>query len=79
MTALPLKPALFAGFLLLGTTLPVAAQDYVDVEAERRAAAQNPGAPQRAVAEDAAADYAGIRRSNTYLQGSRCGQESQVR
>jgi len=61
VTALPLKPALFAGFLLLGTTLLVAAQDYVDVEAERRAAAQNPGAPQRAVAEDAAADYAGIR------------------
>ena len=39
MTVLPIKPALFAGFLLL-TTLPVVAQDYVDVEAERTAAAQ---------------------------------------
>jgi len=38
---LPIKPALFAGFLLL-TTLPVVAQDYVDVEAERAAAAQAP-------------------------------------
>jgi tol-pal system protein YbgF len=61
VTVLPLKPALFAGFLLLGATLPLAAQDYVDVEAERRAAAQNPSVPQGAVAEDAAADYAGIR------------------
>ena len=41
MTVLPIKPALFAGFLLL-TTLPVVAQDYVDVEAERAAAAQAP-------------------------------------
>ena len=41
MTVLPIKPALFAGFLLL-TTLPVVAQDYVDVEAERTAAAQAP-------------------------------------
>ena len=43
MTVLPIKPALCAGFLLLGTSLqvaPVVAQDYVDVEAERRAAAQ---------------------------------------
>ena len=42
---LPIKPALCAGFLLLGTSLhvaPVVAQDYVDVEAERRAAAQAP-------------------------------------
>ena len=45
MTVLPIKPALCAGFLLLGTSLqvaPVFAQDYVDVEAERRAAAQAP-------------------------------------
>ena len=45
MTVLPIKPALSAGFLLLGTSLQVAsvvAQDYVDVEAERRAAAQAP-------------------------------------
>ena len=41
MTALPIKPALFAGFLLL-STLPVVAQDYVDVEAERTAAAEAP-------------------------------------
>jgi len=41
LTVLPIKPALFAGFLLL-TTLPVVAQDYVDVEAERAAAAQAP-------------------------------------
>ncbi len=45
MTVLPIKPALCAGFLLLGTSLqvaPVVAQDYVDVEAERRAAAEAP-------------------------------------
>ena len=45
MKVLPIKPALRAGFLLLGTSLQVAlvvAQDYVDVEAERRAAAQAP-------------------------------------
>lgn len=45
MTVLPIKPALCAGFLLLGISLQVAlvfAQDYVDVEAERRAAAQAP-------------------------------------
>ena len=45
MTVIPIKPALCAGFLLLGTSLqvaPVFAQDYVDVEAERRAAAQAP-------------------------------------
>ena len=41
MTVLPIKPALFAGFLLL-TTPPVVAQNYVDVEAERTAAAQAP-------------------------------------
>ena len=42
MTVLPIKPASFAGFLLLSNILNVAlvvAQDYVDVEAERRAAA----------------------------------------
>ena len=39
MTVLPIKPASFAGFLLLGI-LPAIAQDYVDVEAEQRAAAQ---------------------------------------
>ena len=45
MTVLPIKPASFAGFLLLSNILnvaPVVAQDYVDVEAERRAAAQAP-------------------------------------
>ena len=43
MTVLPIKPASFAGFLLLGAVsnvAPVGAQDYVDVEAERRAAAK---------------------------------------
>ncbi len=42
MTVLPIKPASFAGFLLIGAVsnvAPVGAQDYVDVEAERRAAA----------------------------------------
>ena len=61
MTVLRIKPALCAGFLLLGTSLrvaPVVAQDYVDVEAERRAAAQ-------AMLEDAsevapATSYTGI-------------------
>ena len=47
MTAVPIKPALSAGFLLLKSALLVLtvpgsvwAQDYVDVEAERRAAKQ---------------------------------------
>jgi len=43
LTVLPIKPASFAGFLLLGAVsnvAPVGAQDYVDVEAERRAAAK---------------------------------------
>ena len=42
MTVLPIKPASFAGFLLLANLFavaPVVAQDYVDVEAERSAAA----------------------------------------
>ena len=39
MTGLPIKPALCAGFLLMHS-LDVSAQEYVDVEAERRAAAQ---------------------------------------
>ena len=39
MTGLSIKPALLAGFLLVAA-LPITAQDYVDVEAERRAAAQ---------------------------------------
>ena len=37
MTGLSIKPALFAGFLL-GASIPAIGQDYVDVEAERRAA-----------------------------------------
>ena len=47
MKAVPIKPALNAGFLLLKSALLVLtvpgsvwAQDYVDVEAERRAAEQ---------------------------------------
>jgi len=43
VTGVSRKPALFAGFLLLTVALITSAQDYVDVEAERRAeeAAQN--------------------------------------
>ena len=57
---LPIKPALCAGFLLMGAiAVPVLAQDYVDVEAERRAAAENLNVPASA---DADADaYMGIR------------------
>lgn len=57
---LPIKPALCAGFLLMGAiAVPVLAQDYVDVEAERRAAAENLNVPASA---DADADaYLGIR------------------
>jgi tol-pal system protein YbgF len=54
---LPIKPALFAGFLLLNA-LPVVAQDYVDVEAERTAAAQAP--PDEAPAVTPATSYTGI-------------------
>jgi tol-pal system protein YbgF len=39
LTGLSIKPALLAGFLLVAA-LPITAQDYVDIEAERRAAAQ---------------------------------------
>ena len=39
LTGLPIKLALCAGFLLM-QSLDVSAQEYVDVEAERRAAAQ---------------------------------------
>ena len=38
MTGVSRKPALFAGFLLVTAALITSAQDYVDVEAERRAA-----------------------------------------
>ena len=61
MTELPIKPALCAGFLLLGVTLPVSAQNYVDVEAERRAAAENLNTPPSVAIEDDATGYAGIR------------------
>ena len=60
MTALPIKPALFAGFLFLGAPLPAFAQDYVDVEAERRAASENLNAP-ATVADDEGSVYSGIR------------------
>ena len=58
MTGVSRKPALFAGFLLLTVALITSAQDYVDVEAERRAeeAAQN-GA---VVTAPAASTYSGI-------------------
>jgi len=64
LTVLPIKPALCAGFLLLGAiVVPVVAQDYVDVEAERRAAAENLNVPanDNADADADAATYAGIR------------------
>jgi hypothetical protein len=38
VTGVSRKPALFAGFLLVTAALMTSAQDYVDVEAERRAA-----------------------------------------
>ena len=63
MTVLPIKPASFAGFLLLGnlfSVVPAVAQDYVDVEAERRAAAQE--APMEETASvTPATSYTGIR------------------
>ena len=59
---LPIKPALCAGFLLLGAiVVPVVAQDYVDVEAERRAAAENLNVPANDNADADAGTYAGIR------------------
>jgi tol-pal system protein YbgF len=60
VTALPTKPALFAGFLLLGAHLPAFAQEYVDVEAERRAASENLNAPVTVV-DDEVSVYSGIR------------------
>jgi len=66
VTGVSRKPALFAGFLLWTFAQITSAQDYVDVEAERRAAeaAQNdavatPVAP--ATAPPAASTYSGIR------------------
>ena len=66
MTGASRKPALFAGFLLLTAALITSAQDYVDVEAERRAeeatrngAVVTPVAP--VIAEPAASTYSGIR------------------
>lgn len=58
---LPIKPAFFAGFLLLGTTLPVSAQDYVDVEAERRAATENSNVPASATIDNDTPNHSGIR------------------
>ena len=58
-----MKPALCAGFLLLGTNLPLFAQDYIDVEAERRADAENLNAPVpvSVTVDNDAASYSGIR------------------
>jgi len=62
LTVLPIKPAPFAGFLLLGALsniAPVGAQDYVDVEAKRRAATTR--APLEEASEVApASSYTGI-------------------
>ena len=61
MTVFPIKPAICAGFLLLGSSLqiaPVVAQDYVDVEAERRAAAQ--ALPEEALQVAPTKSYTGI-------------------
>ena len=67
MTAVPIKPALSAGFLLLKSALLVLtvpgsvwAQDYVDVEAERRAAEQATEAVALPAVEPATS-YTGIR------------------
>ena len=66
MTGVSRKPALFAGFLLVTAALITSAQDYVDVEAERRAedatrngAVVTPVAP--VIAEPAGSTYSGIR------------------
>lgn len=63
MTGVSRKPALFAGFLLLTTALIASAQDYIDVEAERRAedAMQGGASVTPAAAEPAASTYSGIR------------------
>ena len=67
MTVLPIKPASFAGFLLIGAVsnvAPVGAPDYLDVQAARRAAApQSPltQAPPEEVSEVApGTSYTGI-------------------
>ena len=61
MTGLPIKPALYAGFLLMHS-LYVSAQEYVDVEAERRAAAQAVTADvaEGAAVESVSSSYGGI-------------------
>ena len=61
MTGLPVKPALYAGFLLMHS-LYVSAQEYVDVEAERRAAAQavTAGVAEDAAVEPVSSSYGGI-------------------
>ena len=61
MTGLPIKPALCAGFLLMHS-LDVSAQEYVDVEAERRAAAQAVTADvaEGAAVESVSSSYGGI-------------------
>ncbi len=61
MTGLPIKPALCAGFLLL-YSLDVSAQDYVDVEAERRATVQagTTEVTEGAAAEPVSRTYRGI-------------------
>ena len=63
MTGLSIKPALLAGFLLVAAR-PITAQDYVDVEAERRAAAQRALPTQEMPADSStvipATSYSGI-------------------
>ncbi len=61
MTGLSIKPALCAGFLLMHS-LDVSAQEYVDVEAERRAAAQAVTADvaEGAAVEPVSSTYRGI-------------------
>ena len=77
MTMLPIKPALCAGFLLLGnlfTVAPVFAQSYVDVEAERRAAAEAAAAEAAAVqAAKVAAQAAEEETSSSAPVASRAG------
>ena len=61
MTGISIKPALCAGFLLMHS-LAVSAQEYVDVEAERRAAAQAVTADvaEGSIVEPASSSYGGI-------------------
>ena len=61
VTRLLIKPALLAGFLLASTPLAVLAQGYIDVEAERRAAAGEEDRPADVQAVSSEQTFSGIR------------------